>query len=133
MDYNIFKNRDWFVIRHDARKKAFKGVTKSEWAALQDRHCERSSAQIKAEIKENYRSSVAKYKKILRQFSDVPYVYQGDGLDDFNRYQRPSSDGGYVSICVGEPRNNFHIHPSEDAATAAAYKHLMRLYNEYNK
>lgn len=30
-------------------------------------------------------------------------------MDDYNHYQRPCSNGiGYVSICPGEPGNNFY-------------------------
>ena len=56
----------------------------------------------------------------LNFFSNIPYEYQGDGLDDFNKYQRPASNGiGWGAICPGERGNNYYI---DDPVTVAILK-----------
>jgi len=63
---------------------------------------------------------------IVNYFKDIPFMYQGDGMDDFNKFQRPSSNGiGYVAICPGEPGNNFY---TEDPV---AVKILTRKFNRF--
>ena len=35
---------------------------------------------------------------------------EGDGFDDFNKYQRPARDGvGYIATCPGESLNDVYI------------------------
>ena len=59
-------------------------------------------------------------------FSEIPFEYQGDGLDDFEKYQQPSSNGvGYVAICPGERGNNYYV---DDPVTVAI---LRRRYDEW--
>ena len=63
----------------------------------------------------------------MKLFAQIPYEYQGDGMDDYSKIQRPSSNGiGYVAICPGESGNNIYI--EEPHAVAA----LRRKYNEYH-
>lgn len=71
-------------------------------------------------------SRVQKVISDLKFFKEVPYSYSGDGLDDFNRFQRPASNGvGWVAICPGERGNNYYI---DDPVTVAI---LRRKYNEW--
>ena len=71
-------------------------------------------------------SRVHKIISDLNYFSEIPFEYQGDGLDDFEKYQRPSSNGvGYVAICPGERGNNYYV---DDPVTV---KILRRRYDEW--
>ena len=71
-------------------------------------------------------SRVHKIISDLNYFSEIPFEYQGDGLDDFEKYQRPSSNGvGYVAICPGERGNNYYV---DDPVTV---KILCRRYDEW--
>lgn len=71
-------------------------------------------------------SRVHKIVSDLKYFEEIPYEYQGDGFDDFEKYQRPSSNGlGYVAICPGERGNNYYV---DDPVTVAI---LCRRYNEW--
>lgn len=71
-------------------------------------------------------SRVHKIISDLNYFSEIPYEYQGDGLDDYEKYQRPSSNGvGYVAICPGERGNNYYV---DDPVTVAI---LRRRYDEW--
>lgn len=71
-------------------------------------------------------SRVHKIVSDLKYFSEIPFEYQGDGFDDFEKYQRPSSNGlGYVAICPGERGNNYYV---DDPVTVAI---LTRHFNEW--
>ena len=64
----------------------------------------------------------------MAYFAEIPYVYKGDGSDDFKKYQRPCSNGiGYVAICPGESCNNFYTD------NIYAVKALKRKYSAWRK
>jgi hypothetical protein len=62
----------------------------------------------------------------LEYFAGIPYEYEGDGLDDYNKFQRPTSNRvGYVAICPGESGNNYYV---DDPVLVAILK---RKYDAY--
>jgi hypothetical protein len=64
----------------------------------------------------------------MARFAEIPYVYKGDGYEDFNRYQRPCSNGiGYVAICPGNSSYNFYTD------NVYAVKALKRKYSEWRE
>lgn len=66
-------------------------------------------------------------REYIAYFATIPYEYQGDGMDDFNLYQRPASNGiGYVAICPGESGNNFYT----DDPILVSY--LTKKFNKHN-
>ena len=76
----------------------------------------------------NNKSKTKEVIEILEYFKNIPYEYLGDGFDDFNKYQRPSSNGiGYVAICPGEKGNNYYTE------NPTAVKILKRKYEEWEK
>ena len=108
-DFNLFKNENWCFMNFDGRKKMFRGITKEEFWKMKDIHFSRFQKKYWG-TKRNFISQCEKRREDISYFSRIPYEYMGDGLDDFNHYQRPCSNGvGYVSICPGEPRNNYYV------------------------
>lgn len=127
----IFKRENWFFASYDGRKKIFRGITKEEFETAKDKHYERYWAQVRANVAIDKAQNVKRYMKLKKYFESIPYQYQGDGMDDFNKFQRPASSGGYVAICPGEKGNNVYIEPTPENAHIIA--HLKRLYNENTK
>ena len=105
--FDLFKFKDWYFLRFDGRKKVFRGIDKTAFFLMKEKHFSRavgkhSSCDFIARCKER--------RADIEYFSKIPYTYAGDGLDDFNRYQRPCSNGvGYVAICPGEKGNNYYV------------------------
>lgn len=120
---HIFKNDSWYFCRYDGRrKKFFLNKSKEEFESDKDKHFER----VKASWSRNKQTRLEKVKNDLKIFSKIPYSYQGDGLSDWERYQRPSSNGiGWVAICPGERGNNYYV---DDPITVAILK---RKYQNY--
>lgn len=123
----IFKRQQWYFAKYDGRKKEFKGISKEDFNKAAEKHIERFWAQERQNLAN--KTKVEKYKQLRKYFESIPYEYQGDGLDDFEKYQRPASSGGYVAICPGERGNNVYIEPIPE--NAQIIKHLTRLYNEH--
>ena len=123
----IFGFEDWMWFNYDGRMKVFRGITRDEFYLARmvnlGRRFRRNGLQC-AIRRTMFKTQVVKH--ILEYFSTVPYKYEGDGLDDYNKYQRPCSNGiGYVAICPGDRGNNVYI----DEPTAV--KILTRKYNEF--
>lgn len=113
MKANIFKIEHWYGRRYDGRRKEFKGITREDFKKAVQRHYARAFDKKVTDI-------YAERRRIIAYFANIPYNYEGDGLDDFNLYQRPASNGrGYVAICPGESGNNFY---TEDPLTVAFLK-----------
>lgn len=115
-----------FMLKWDGRKKIFKtlkkaGVNKSSYNEIIKKRYKRYIRKMRAYDSINNR--VAEYKRTVEYFSNIPYKYDGDGIDDFSKYQRPS-EKGYVAICPGEAINNVFIDEP------FAVKHLTRLYKK---
>lgn len=122
MKANIFKLEHWYDRRYDGRRKEFKGITRKEFKGI-------TREEFKKAVQRHYAHAYNKLKvpdiyaerrRIIAYFANIPYKYEGDGLDDFNLYQRPASNGrGYVAICPGESGNNFY---TEDLLTVSYLK-----------
>lgn len=107
--FDLFKKWDWPYLRFDGRKKIFKGMKKKDFEEMKERHFSRFRIDYWGK-KNDFIAQCKKRREDIRYFAEIPYEYMGDGLDDFNHYQRPCSNGvGYVSICPGEPRNNYYV------------------------
>lgn len=107
-----------FLPKYDGRKKEFKNISRADWEEVLKKCRERQV--LKNAIRYSGVNKLARVKEILRYFEEIPYIYEGDGLDDFNKYQRPASNGrGWVAICPGEPANNYY---TEDPVAVAILK-----------
>lgn len=119
----IFNIEYWYNKRYDGRKKIFRGISKEEFKTAVNKHNERTLFSNRWP-----QTEWEKRREIIQYFSKIPYIYQGDGLDDFNHYQRPCSNGiGYVSICPGERGNNYYV----DDPLVVSY--LKKKYDKYMK
>lgn len=106
-----------FLPKYDGRKREFKNISRYDWLSIVKK-C-RLREELKA-ARPNTVNKLERIKEILAFFSEIPYIYNGDGLDDFNKYQRPASNGrGWVAICPGEPANNYY---TEDPTAVAILK-----------
>lgn len=102
-NFSIFKKQNWFFKKYDGRRKEFKNIDRTSFDEAKERHFSRVG---KSYSRDAYRSR----REFIEFFANLPYEYQGDGMDDYNMYQRPSSNGvGYVAICPGERGNNFYV------------------------
>lgn len=121
MKAKIFEKEDWCFWNYK-NTKLFQGITREEYEIAREK---RFARMIEAtHVPDENR--VQKARKTLEYFSKIPYVYEGDGWDDYNRYQRPCSNGvGYVAICPGERANTVYV---DDPFVVAA---LTRKYNEW--
>lgn len=118
----VYNQENWFFKEHDGRKRMFRGITKAEFNAARDKHLLRMWKHGSNESEHSKRVDMLDY------FSQIPYEYEGDGWDDYNKYQRPSRDGkGYVAICPGESCNNVYV---DDKILVAL---LTKRYEEYRK
>lgn len=120
--YDVFKSENWFFRRYDGRRKEFKGITREEFSLARDRHFSHVAKKyIGTDIYAKRRGDIA-------YFATIPYDYAGDGYNDFEKYQRPASNGrGYVAICPGESGNNYYV----DDPLIVAY--LKSKYENYLK
>ena len=108
-NYSIFKESDWAFRRFDGRRKEFKGLSKETFEQCVKTHVERLNARFTPKSN-NGEKTHAERMDLIKFFSRIPYKYEGDGFDDFNSYQRPSSNGvGSVSVCPGESGNNVYV------------------------
>lgn len=122
---HIFLCKWWDSCRYDGRrKKFFLNKSKEEFENDKEKHYSRQRLSC---VQDNLKKTrLAKVKSDLEYFSKIPYTYQGDGLSDWERYQRPSSNGiGWVAICVGERANNYYV---DDPITVAILKRKYQLY-----
>ena len=120
---NIFSEypETWMRLRYDGRRKAYYlNMSKEEFAAAQEKNEAR---------RRNKYTTPTRIERILSDlafFANIPYEYEGDGLDDFNKYQRSSSNGiGWVAICPGERGNNYYV---DEPVTVAILK---KRYNKH--
>lgn len=117
----VYGSKDWFFASYDGRKKAFRGISRQDFNKARDLHVLRSCNRP-----HTLPSRVENFKRAMAWFATIPYACQGDGLDDFSKYQRPARDGkGYVAICPGEPANNVYV---DDPFIVRA---LTRKYHEH--
>lgn len=125
---SIFKEKFWYDRRYDGRRKEFRGISREFFEAAKKAHWDRAWAKVYLHKRgEDLIKNCAIRRELIAYFATIPYEYQGDGLDDFNLFQRPSSNGrGYVAICPGEPRNNYY---TEDPILVG---YLKKKYNKYN-
>jgi len=92
--------------KYDGRRRMFRGLSRSEYEAAWERHVCRWSVTNS----EPPKTRVQKVMEDLEYFAGIPYEYEGDGLDDYNKFQRPTRNGvGYVAICPGESGNNYYV------------------------
>ena len=114
---NIFSEYPemWMRLRYDGRRKAYYlNMSKEEFAAAQEKN------EARRRSKYTMPTRIERILSDLNFFSNIPYEYKGDGLDDFNKYQRPASNGiGWVAICPGERGNNYYV---DDPVTVAILK-----------
>ena len=102
--------------------KTYKSITRAHNAfnAAKERHISRMPNGY---VRNEYKTR----REYIAYFATIPYEYQGDGMDDFNLYQRPASNGiGYVAICPGESGNNFYT----DDPILVSY--LTKKFNKHN-
>ena len=95
--FDLFKDENWCFLKYDGRKKMFMGMTKEEFGKMKEVHFSRFQKKY-WDTKRDLISKCGKRREDISYFATIPYEYMGDGLDDFNHYQRPSSNG--VKICV---------------------------------
>lgn len=120
----VYKTDGWFFRKYKKNLKMFSGISKEQFEAAKEKHFERWTRANREEL--HQRDKYRRRREIIRYFAEIPYEYEGDGLDDYNKYQRPCNDGiGYVSVCPGERANNFYV---DDPLTVA---YLMKKYNKY--
>lgn len=104
-NYSLFADKSWAFRHFDGRRKEFRGITRQEFDAMCKKHWERAGRSVP--------TSQYQYEARRREiayFATVPYEYKGDGMDDYNKYQRPASNGvGYAAICPGERANNHYV------------------------
>ena len=114
---NIFSEHPetWMRLKYDGRRKAYYlNMSKEEFAAAQEKN------EARRRNKYTTPTRIERILSDLNFFSNIPYEYQGDGLDDFNKYQRPASNGiGWVAICPGERGNNYYV---DEPVTVAILK-----------
>ena len=125
---NIYTEKTWWPSCHydGRRKKYFLNKSMEEFESDKQKHFQRQQMRWITDNLE--KSRFRKVKSDLAYFSEIPYEYQGDGLDDFNKYQRPASNGiGWVAICPGERGNNYYV---DDPVTVAILK---KRYNKHLK
>ena len=120
---NIFSEHPetWMRLKYDGRRKAYYlNMSKEEFAAAQEKN------EARRRNKYTTPTRIERILSDLNFFSNIPYEYQGDGLDDFNKYQRPASNGiGWVAICPGERGNNYYV---DEPVTVAILK---KRYNKH--
>ena len=120
---NIFSEypETWMRLRYDGRRKAYYlNMSKEEFAAAQEKN------EARRRSKYTMPTRIERILSDLNFFTNIPYEYKGDGLDDFNKYQRPASNGiGWVAICPGERGNNYYV---DDPVTVAILK---KRYNKH--
>ena len=120
---NIFSDypETWMRLRYDGRRKAYYlNMSKEEFAAAQEKN------EARRRSKYTTPTRIERILSDLAYFSEIPYEYRGDGLDDFNKYQRPASNGiGWVAICPGERGNNYYV---DEPVTVAILK---KRYNKH--
>lgn len=101
---SVFTLPQWWMKPYDGRRKEFRGTTRHAFKEARNKHFNRIF------LHSITRSIHAQRVEYLTFFAKIPFTYKGDGLDDYNMYQRPSKGGvGYVAICPGEPRNNVYV------------------------
>lgn len=111
---------------YDARKKEFRQISRHEFDLAKAKHFARAVNNMAS--RDDIGKAVRDFKATMNRFKSIPYVYKGDGLDDFNTYQRPSRSGtGYVAICIGESCNNIYVEEP------FAVKALKRKYEQWRK
>ena len=126
-NYSIFKQSNWPFKKYDGRKKYFRGISKDEFTKCCEKRLKRLTNHMQTE-NSNHNNGFEKRRKLIEFFKNVPFKYEGDGLDDFNSYQKPSRDGvGYVSVCPGERGNNVYV----DDPILVSY--LKKKYDKYWK
>lgn len=119
----LFTVENWWCLRYDGRKAIFKGITREAYAAMTAKAYEHRAR------KTSVQSLNERRREIIAHFAQIPYEYNGEGWEDFQRVQRPASNGiGYVAICPGERGNNYYT----DDKVLVAY--LTAKYNKrFNK
>lgn len=125
-NYSLFKDKSWAFRHFDGRRREFRGITRNEFEAACKKHWERAGRSVpNSQFIYEYR------RREIAYFATVPYEYQGDGMDDYNKYQRPESNcEGYVAICPGERANN-HQRPASSGAGYVAICPGERANNHY--
>lgn len=108
-NYELFKISYWECLNYDGRKKLFRGISKEKFRKMKEKRLERFRNRLFCR-QNDFIEKCIKRREDISYFTNIPYEYAGDWLDDFNHYQRCCKDGvGYVSICPGEPRNNYYV------------------------
>ena len=106
-DFSLFTKKEWFFMKYDWRKKCFRDISIEDFEKAKGKHF--SHIYSKSGWDKFFHACETR-RDLIKFFSKVPYIYSGDGLDDYNKYQRPCSNGvGYVAICPGEPCNNVYV------------------------
>lgn len=102
----IFLQKEWYFKKFDGRRKIFRGISRTEFEEAKEKHIHRAVIACGPDSLDKSHARM----RALSFFLNIPYEYKGDGLDDYNKYQRPASNGvGWVAICPGERCNNYYI------------------------
>jgi len=103
--YNlVYKIKRWHDLTYDKNRKAFMTITKRQFEEAKKKHNSRCKTARKIF------NPIERFKRLMAHFETIPYVYEGDGFDDFNKNQRPARDGvGYIATCPGESLNDVYI------------------------
>ena len=108
-NYELFKISYWELLNYDGRKKLFRGISKEEFRQMKEKRLKRFQNRFYCRQNDFIQKCIRR-REDISYFKNIPYEYKGDGLDDYNHYQCPCSDGeGYESICPGERRNNYYV------------------------
>lgn len=83
----IFSIEHWYDKTFDGRKKIFRGISRDDFKAAVKKHYEHRATAITC------RSEYERRREIIRFFDTIPYKYEGDGLDDYNMFQRLRTTG----------------------------------------
>ena len=124
LTFDLFKIKEWFFVKYDGRKRIFKGIDKKTFALMKERHFARAAGKKSA--KGDFIARCKERRRDIAYFAEIPYLYNGDGLDDYSKIQRPCKGGvGYASICPGERSNNYYV---DDPITV---RYLRGKYEKY--
>ncbi|MGN1221258.1 MAG: hypothetical protein ACI4TU_09990 [Candidatus Cryptobacteroides sp.] len=105
--FAIFNSENWFLSNYDGRRKEFRGISSQEFNKAKSRHNSRHAFSSK---EHDFVAKAAWRREVIAFFASIPFEFEGDGFDDYSRFQRPSSNGvGYVSVCPGERGNNYYV------------------------
>lgn len=104
--FELFTVKKWWWLRYDGRKLIFKGISREKFAQMKEKSIKRKIRNVNTR---DIQTINERRREIIAYFAQIPYEYNGEGWEDFQKVQRPTSNGiGYVAICPGERGNNYY-------------------------